>query len=210
MAKIYRHYKKKLYTYLGEARHSETLEALVLYNTRYDTEYGNLWVRPKELFFSEIELNGQTRPRFEKLAIEYRAQTSGDFYETLRPLLDSVFGGYAEAKFAEKLAGRKNVLLLTAWFEGELLGFKLGYGLDAKRFYGWLGAVAEKYRGGGVATDLLYRQEDWCRTQGFSVIHTRTKNQWREMLLLNIKNGFVIKAVGEDGKIHLEKDLLAL
>ncbi len=40
----YRHYKGKEYTVLGVARHSETLEELVLYRQEYGDH--SLWVRP--------------------------------------------------------------------------------------------------------------------------------------------------------------------
>ncbi|MCH8519377.1 MAG: DUF1653 domain-containing protein [Nanoarchaeota archaeon] len=65
---IYKHYKGKEYEVLGVARHSETLEELVVYKALYDSqEFGNnsLWVRPKEMFFEKIKFKGQTISRFE-------------------------------------------------------------------------------------------------------------------------------------------------
>lgn len=59
----YRHYKGKEYEVIDIVRHSETLEELVLYKQLYDD--GGLWVRPKAMFFEQIELNGQKMPRFE-------------------------------------------------------------------------------------------------------------------------------------------------
>ena len=44
----YRHYKGNEYTVLDTARHSETLEELVVYRQEYG-EHG-LWVRPKPMF----------------------------------------------------------------------------------------------------------------------------------------------------------------
>ena len=58
----YRHYKGKEYEVLGMARHSETLEALVLYRPLY-AESG-LWVRPHSMFIERVELDGQWVPRF--------------------------------------------------------------------------------------------------------------------------------------------------
>ena len=46
----YKHYKGNLYEVLGIARHSETLEALVVYKALYQTEGENLWVRPIKMF----------------------------------------------------------------------------------------------------------------------------------------------------------------
>ena len=61
----YRHYKGNEYTVLGVARHSETLEKLVVYRQEY-VERG-LWVRPAAMFAETVVVNGQTVPRFRLL-----------------------------------------------------------------------------------------------------------------------------------------------
>jgi len=58
----YRHYKGGEYEVIGVARHSETLEALVLY--RPISNQAGLWVRPYAMFFEQVEHEGQLRPRF--------------------------------------------------------------------------------------------------------------------------------------------------
>ena len=63
----YRHYKGKLYQVLGIVRHSETLEELVLYKTLYKNRTSALWVRPKEMFFETVRVEGRDVPRFEYL-----------------------------------------------------------------------------------------------------------------------------------------------
>jgi len=67
----YKHYKNgKLYEIIGHARHSETLEDMVLYRALYHCdEFGDnqLWVRPKKMFFEHIMHNGQTVPRFQRI-----------------------------------------------------------------------------------------------------------------------------------------------
>jgi hypothetical protein len=62
----YRHYKGGEYEVLGVARHSETLEPLVLYRTLYGER--GLWVRPHAMFFEEIEVDGVRRARFTPVA----------------------------------------------------------------------------------------------------------------------------------------------
>jgi hypothetical protein len=58
----YRHYKGNDYTVLGVARHSETLEELVVYRQEYGER--GLWVRPLAMFLEEVEVDGRRVPRF--------------------------------------------------------------------------------------------------------------------------------------------------
>lgn len=59
----YRHYKQKEYEVIGVAKHSETLEDLVVYRKLYG-DYG-LWVRPLPMFVENVEVDGKIMPRFE-------------------------------------------------------------------------------------------------------------------------------------------------
>ncbi len=58
----YRHYKGGVYEVLGVARHSETLEELVVYRAQRD---GSLWVRPLGMFVETVAVESRTVPRFE-------------------------------------------------------------------------------------------------------------------------------------------------
>jgi len=58
----YRHYKGKEYTVLGVARHSETLEKLVVYRQEYGDR--GLWVRPAAMFVETVMVDGTKMPRF--------------------------------------------------------------------------------------------------------------------------------------------------
>lgn len=62
----YRHYKGGEYEVVGVARHSETLEPLVLYRPLH-SESG-LWVRPHAMFFESGEFEGRMQPRFAPVA----------------------------------------------------------------------------------------------------------------------------------------------
>ncbi|MBC7695101.1 MAG: DUF1653 domain-containing protein [Burkholderiales bacterium] len=64
---LYKHYKGNLYEVIGVAKHSETLEDMVVYKATYQTEGENLWVRPLEMFFETIIINGVEVKRFEKI-----------------------------------------------------------------------------------------------------------------------------------------------
>jgi hypothetical protein len=63
---VYRHYKGGEYELIGVARHSETLEPLVLYRPLYNAS--GLWVRPHAMFFEHIEFEGRLQPRFAPVA----------------------------------------------------------------------------------------------------------------------------------------------
>lgn len=58
----YRHYKNLDYRVLGLARHSETLEPLVVYQQLYGER--GLWVRPAAMFVETVEVGGKRMPRF--------------------------------------------------------------------------------------------------------------------------------------------------
>lgn len=52
---------------LGLARHSETLETLVVYKASYQPEGENLWVRPLAMFREKVLHQGREVWRFERL-----------------------------------------------------------------------------------------------------------------------------------------------
>ena len=62
----YRHYKGGEYEVVGVARHSETLEPLVVYKPLYNDS--GLWVRPHGMFTGEVTVDGRVRRRFERVA----------------------------------------------------------------------------------------------------------------------------------------------
>ena len=58
----YRHFKGGEYELLGVARHSETLEPMVVYRALYGE--GGLWVRPAAMWNEHVEREGYSGPRF--------------------------------------------------------------------------------------------------------------------------------------------------
>ena len=57
----YRHFKGKDYEVVGVAKHSETLEDMVVYRQLYGK--GGLWVRPKDMFLDTVERDGKVFKR---------------------------------------------------------------------------------------------------------------------------------------------------
>lgn len=63
--KKYRHFKGKEYLVLHLAKHSETLEELVVYQPLYGER--GIWVRPLNMFEEKVDLNGKIINRFEEI-----------------------------------------------------------------------------------------------------------------------------------------------
>lgn len=74
---LYEHYKGKRYEVVGEARHSETQELMVIYKALYEGDFppsqgslsaqGTLWVRPLAMFKENVSVEGKLVPRFRYL-----------------------------------------------------------------------------------------------------------------------------------------------
>ncbi|NTV22182.1 MAG: DUF1653 domain-containing protein [Candidatus Yonathbacteria bacterium] len=67
---VYRHFKGKEYDLIGVARHSESLEELVIYRGRYDSEeFGPnpLWARSLASFWETVQTPDGEVMRFTKL-----------------------------------------------------------------------------------------------------------------------------------------------
>jgi hypothetical protein len=56
----YRHYKGGLYEMVGPATLESDLSAMIVYRSAD----GALWIRPRDVFFEQIEIDGRLVPRF--------------------------------------------------------------------------------------------------------------------------------------------------
>ena len=59
---LYRHFKGNLYRLLYVAKHSETLEPMVVYQALYGDM--GIWVRPASMWNEHIDRDGYCGPRF--------------------------------------------------------------------------------------------------------------------------------------------------
>lgn len=123
----------------------------------------------------------------------------------------SIFAATDLEKFHSRINSAEKLLILLAFAEDKIVGFKIGYQIDSQKFYSWLGGVKSEFRKHGIAQELMNHQHDWCRKKGFQIVQTKTKNSFKPMLILNIKNGFdIIELQRNDRneiKIVLEKNL---
>ena len=65
---IYQHFKGNLYRVLYVARHSETLEPMVVYQALYGN--GGVWVRPAAMWNEQVSRDDYSGPRFFYVASE--------------------------------------------------------------------------------------------------------------------------------------------
>ena len=68
MEQYYRHFKGNIYKVIYIAKHSETLEDMVIYQAMYGDN--GIWVRPKAMFEDIIERDGKRFRRFSPISAE--------------------------------------------------------------------------------------------------------------------------------------------
>lgn len=211
--RFFRHYKNKPYRYLGIVRHSETLEEMALYETLYENKLGTMWARPKDMFFENVVIEGKDQARFAPIAFEFKKFE--EFNPDLLPAVKSIYKAsfktdLNEEKFMSKIQAHKNFGVFLAYENKNAVAMKIGFKMDQERFYSWMGAVTPEFQGLGIASELMQLQHEWCKTKGFKVIETRTRNQYKQMIALNLNQGFEIVGTLKDVKgvkIIFEKGL---
>lgn len=211
---IYYHYKNKPYRLIVQARHSDTLEELTVYECLYDSPGGRYWVRPKTMFQGEVEIEGQTRQRFRpaQIDIELVPKIEPQHLRWIQTLWGEEIKGRSIEQYADRLRAHSKVTLFLARIEGELAGYKLGYEVDAQTYYSWEGCISRSYRKMGLATRLMDAQHEWCRNQGYKKVQTKSQNRFRPMMILNLKCGFEVVGLEAaknptESKILFEKRL---
>lgn len=113
---------------------------------------------------------------------------------SLLDLHELVFSGQSRADVQAEIHEQysRNLLTCVALDGEQVVGYKMGYLRKKGHFYSWLGCVNPNYRRQGIAENLMQQQHDWCRQKAFQTIRTQTRNQWRDMLILNLRHGFNI------------------
>ncbi|TGE07911.1 GNAT family N-acetyltransferase [Hymenobacter fodinae] len=137
---------------------------------------------------------------------------AGPDWDNLLALLATIFSTSEEQQAAELRyqQARGPVQVWLAETEERLVGCKVGYERKPGHYYSWLGGVATAFRGQGIAAELMREQHAWCQQHGYQRIRTQTYNQWRAMLLLNLRMGFDIVGTMQGAYglvIVLEKEL---
>ena len=111
------------------------------------------------------------------------------YWEKIVELNKRIFGPTSVLK---KGLEKDGLLTLVALDGEKVVGYKIGYPENNVTFYSWMGGVDPDYRGQGIARELMSRQHEFCREQGYLEVFTKTQNRWRTMLILNLSSGFDI------------------
>ncbi|MEY4615542.1 MAG: hypothetical protein RJB66_502 [Pseudomonadota bacterium] len=198
--KLYRHYKQKYYKLYGIAKHSETLTDVAYYECLYENTAGQFWVRPDELFFGNIELNGKTVPRFEEVKLQIQPPLPADKNQLkeLKLFFDSLAGHDRENSPFEQLPEEKTLFISKALIEDQLVAALISYRLTSHIFHNVWGGVTPALQRLGIASDLLGTQLDWCLANGYTHLRTQIPNTFTPALHLHLTQGFTI--VGTDPK----------
>ncbi len=211
--KLYRHYKNKAYTYRGIARHSESLDELVVYETRYQNDLGRLWVRPRQMFEEDVLIEGKIQPRFAKISLCILPETALSENDFLRinALAPKIFGQDFKNLLNFKFLAGSQGLLLKAQIDDEIAGFRWGMARDNNCYEALLQGVLPEYQGLDINKDMAAFEQSWCREKGFKKILMKTLNQNKAALVMSIKDGFEILGVEKNAheplQVILEKTL---
>ena len=143
----------------------------------------------------------------------YHGLPPGPQLAQLLELHQRVFLGQTTEDLLQEFEAVKHRSLITllALADETVVGYKMGYQRKTGHFYSWLGCISPQHRRMGIAGQLMQQQHQWCQENDFHTIRTHTRNQWRDMLILNLRHGFevigTVASRNSDVTIVLEKKL---
>ncbi|MBY0384323.1 GNAT family N-acetyltransferase [bacterium] len=113
--------------------------------------------------------------------------------EIIEKMENEIFKNFGHPlRVRKRSEGRKNLLAQIAYKDQTPVAFKLGYEHSDEVFYSWLGGVLPEHHGQGIATELLHLQHQKIKELGYKIVRTHSRNQFKPMMILNLKNGFRI------------------
>ena len=186
----YRHYKGMEYTVVDVARHSETMEEMVVYRAEYGER--GLWVRPRTMFEEWIKKDDEVKRRFAceeppfawPQSLRLRVASSADA-ATIRMVHEEAFpatrdsgDGSPEAHLVEELtAGGWGELSLLASIDERPVGHLLLSRLDVRTEAGQQVALAlapvavlPRFQRQGIGTALVRASLDVVRQKGWASV----------------------------------------
>lgn len=110
----------------------------------------------------------------------------------IKRVFNLCFGGVADAAILDKAKGLHRLNGLLAFFDGDLVGFKLGYQKAEGVFFSWIGGVLPDFRRRGIARILMAEQYKYVLSHGYTEIQTEVSSLNPGMLILNLEEGFMV------------------
>lgn len=148
-----------------------------------------------------------------KLVINTEKKFSQEILSKIASLEEKIFKNPKSYEELEKqLKTKFNILILTVTYNKDLIAYKIGFERSQRVYYSWIGGVDPNFRKQGIAKELMNIQHEEVKNLKYQVVQTVTSNQFKSMIVLNIKSGFDItgtyQSVGETNlKIIMEKSL---
>ncbi|MDX1682528.1 MAG: GNAT family N-acetyltransferase [Phycisphaeraceae bacterium] len=119
--------------------------------------------------------------------------------ELLAELYNRVFQPPRPAEdFDRRFLGRHNPLVMLATYEGQAVGFSVGFELKPDVFFEWLYGVLPDYRRAGAGSQLMEASRAWATEHHYAWTRLECHNQHRPMLHLAIHQGYDITGIRWD------------
>lgn len=140
---------------------------------------------------------------------------SAELLEDILQLEAKVFPKPYSKEILEREMKSKSSLFGILVYDGDRpVAYKIGFEHSVSIFYSWIGGVHPEYRRQSIARKLIRLQHEWCKKTGFEKVRTSSENEFREMLILNLREGFDIIGTYVSGRangptIMFEKNLKA-
>ena len=93
---------------------------------------------------------------------------TNDVLKGMEELHKEIFG--TPDDLINKMRSKTKLLVIVAMDGKRVIGYKIGYELDNRTFYSWLGGVDPNYRGQGIASMLMEKQHQYLKDEGYRVV----------------------------------------
>ena len=99
---------------------------------------------------------------------------------------------YPIEKLQERLNQSEDIRLYYIVANEKMVAFKIGYQWNEETFYSWIGGVNPEHRRKGLAKSLLLAMQNDLEDSNYKILRTHSRNQFPQMIALNLNNGFYI------------------
>ncbi|EGA89198.1 hypothetical protein GPDM_12020 [Planococcus donghaensis MPA1U2] len=79
------------------------------------------------------------------------------------------------SNWSTQLGSKPSLVMFVAFHDSKVVGYKIGYALNEKTFYSWLGGVDTKYRNHGIARMLMEKQHEYLKKNGYKKSSNKNK-----------------------------------